>query len=165
MVLFSFQSDSSSTESSFYYFFVENYPSFCPGSPNYNPAVPVEDCEGFSCCDYSGDLAAIGHQSLEFIQTHDIVAFYDSSDPQGLYWPEVYANKTIELSKTYNGRKVVFNATILDHCVNADCEDCCIKDSASTGYLLVMEHYTVLRHFGSVGAVDGLISFRIFHDV
>lgn len=141
----------------------ENYPVFCPGSPNYNPNVPVEDCENFSCCDYSGDLAAIGHQPINFIKENNIVAFYDSSDPDGLYWREVYANKTIELSKTYNGRKFIFNATILDNCINADCDDCCIKDSTSTGYLLVMEHYTVMRNFGSVGAVDGLISFRLFN--
>ncbi len=66
-----------------------------------------------------------------------MVAFYDSSDPDGLYWADAYANKTIEVSKTFNGRKYIFNATILDNCVNADCDDCCIRDSASTGYMLV----------------------------
>ena len=142
---------------------IETYPTFCPGSPNYNPNIPVEDCENFSCCDFSGDLAAVGHQPLDFIKNNNIVAFYDSSDPDGLYWSEVYANKTIELSKTYNGQQYVFNATILDNCVNSDCDDCCIHDSSSTGYLLVMEYYTVMRNFGSVAAVDGLISFRIFH--
>jgi len=51
-----------------------------------------------------------------------------------------------------------------DACVNADCDGCCSRDSIATGYLLVMEYYTVMRHFGSDKAVNGLITFRVFDE-
>ena len=118
---------------------VETYPAICPDSPSYNPSISADDCADLSCCEFSGDLAAVGHKPIDFVKNNNMVAFYDSSDPDGLYWTEAYANKTIEVSKTFNGRKYIFNATILDNCVNSDCDDCCIKDSASTGYLLVRD--------------------------
>eukprot|EP01036_Dinobryon_divergens_P023771 gene23770-32156_t len=146
-----------------FFTYYETYPAICPDSPSYNPNISADDCADLSCCEFSGDLAAVGHKPIDFVKETNMVAFYDSSDPDGLYWAEAYANKTIEVSKTFNGRKYIFNATILDNCVNSDCDDCCIRDSTSTGYLLVMEYFTVMRNFGSVAAVDGLISFRIFH--
>ena len=115
----------------------ETYPAICPDSPSYNPNISADDCADLSCCEFSGDLAAVGHKPIDYVRNTNMVAFYDSSDPDGLYWADAYANKTIEVSKTFNGRKYIFNATILDNCVNADCDDCCIRDSASTGYMLV----------------------------
>ena len=37
-----------------YFTFYESYPMCCPDSPNYNAFAPIEDCDDFSCCEYSG---------------------------------------------------------------------------------------------------------------
>ncbi len=37
-----------------YFTFYESYPMCCPDSPNYDSNAPIEDCDDFSCCDYSG---------------------------------------------------------------------------------------------------------------
>mmetsp|Transcript_28092 Transcript_28092/g.38636 ORF Transcript_28092/g.38636 Transcript_28092/m.38636 type:complete len:196 (+) Transcript_28092:42-629(+) len=147
-----------------FFTFYESYPMCCPDSPNYDPSAPVEDCDDYTCCEYSGDFAALGHKPLEFVEKNNLVVLYDNKDPDGEKWHENYGNKTIEISKMYNGKLVTFNASIADACVNADCDGCCSRDSQSTGYLLVMEYYTVLRHFGSDKAVNGLISFRVFDE-
>ena len=140
---------------------IETYPAICPDSPSYNPNISADDCADLSCCEFSGDLAAVGHKPIDFVKETNMVAFYDSSDPDGLYWAEAYANKTIEVSKTFNGRKYIFNATILDNCVNRDCDDCCIRDSASTGYLLVRD--AIKRRILSLPVFPQFLSYNHYH--
>ena len=137
---------------------IETYPAICPDSPSYNPNISADDCADLSCCEFSGDLAAVGHKPIDFVKETNMVAFYDSSDPDGLYWAEAYANKTIEVSKTFNGRKYIFNATILDNCVNSDCDDCCIRDSTSTGYLLVRDAIKVKEEYHSYQFLDSFLA-------
>ena len=60
----------------------------------------------------TGEFAALGHKPLEFVEKNNLVVLYDNSDPDGIYWHERYANKTIEISKMYNGKLVSFNASI-----------------------------------------------------
>jgi hypothetical protein len=49
---------------------------------------------------YPGWFAAFGTQkSLSWVQSNNIVAFFDSSDPNGNMWKSKYANKKIRLSK------------------------------------------------------------------
>lgn len=157
----------SSTAAFTYY---DSYPNCCPDSPNYDPSAPTDECDDYSGCVYMGDFAAFctpsnpdGHVSYEYVLTNNLVAFYDDSDPKGLHWSAHYANKTIELTKEYNGVTVIFNATIVDTCGNQDCNNCCSKNSdKKTGYLVDMEYYTVMRNFGTTDAAGGKLSFRIF---
>jgi hypothetical protein len=89
-----------------------------------------------------------------------LVAFYDNSDPSGKNWSKNWANKTITVSKTCNGKSFTFNCLIADTCGNGDCDNCCAKNSdKKTGYLIDMEYYTVLNNFGTTDCADGSISF------
>ena len=61
---------------------------------------------------FVGEFAALGRKSFEFVENNNLVVLFDNSDPDGIYWNERYANKTIEISKMFNGKLVSFNATI-----------------------------------------------------
>ena len=155
-------------KASFTYY--DSYPMCCPESPNYDPSADTEECDDYSGCDYIGDLAAFvtptnpeGHVSLEFVQTNNLVAFYDNNDPTGKYFKRNYANKIIQITKDYNGKTYVFNATIADTCGNADCKNCCSRNAKPSGYLVDMEYYTVLNNFGTTDAVTGSLSFIVFN--
>lgn len=142
--------------------YYQSYPFCCPNSPNYDPTYPKDECDNYSGCEYIGDFAALGHESLAFVQTNNLVAFYDNYDPYNIFWERRYANKTIQLTKEYNGSTYVFNATIADACGNKDCNNCCAKNSRFNGYLVDMEYYTVMNNFNSTDAADGDIQFTIF---
>jgi hypothetical protein len=46
-----------------------SYAPCCPDNSNYDPNADTTECTEYSACEYSGDFAAIGHQSLEYVQT------------------------------------------------------------------------------------------------
>lgn len=150
--------------------YYSSYPQCCPDSPNYDPNADTEECDDYSGCEYLGDFAAFCsdsnpdcHVSLDYVQTHNLVAFYDNSDKSGKYWEERYANKTIQITKKTDSQTYVFNATIVDTCGNGDCSNCCAKNSdKKTGYLVDIEYYTVMNNFGTTNLVDGTITFEIF---
>jgi hypothetical protein len=145
----------SSTARNTYY---DSYPKCCPASPNYDPKAPTDECDDYSGCKYMGDFAAFctnsnpdGHVSIDYVKSHNLISFYDNSD------------KTVQLTKTYNGKTYKFNATIADTCGNSDCNNCCSRNSdPNTGYLVDMEYYTVINNFGNINAASGSVSFVIF---
>jgi hypothetical protein len=156
-----------SGKASFTYY--QSYPMCCPDSPNYDPAYPTEECDDYSGCVYMGDLAAFqsdsnpdGYVPIQYEMTHNLVAFYDNNDPKGHTWKHNYANKTIQITKTYNGVTHVFNASIADTCGNGDCNNCCAKNSQPSGYLVDMEYYTLMNNFGTTDAADGTLDFIVF---
>ena len=149
--------------------YYSSYPRCCEESPNYDPDYDTEECADYSGCQYMGDLAAYvspanpeGHVSLPFIQTHNFVALYDNSDPKGIFWASRYANKTIQITKSFSGMTRNFNATIVDTCYNQDCDNCCTKNSKPYVFLVDMEYYTLMRHFGTTDAASGTLAFVIF---
>lgn len=99
----------------------QSYAPCCPGNPNYDPKADTEECDCCSACDYPGDFAVIGHKSFDYVKSHDIVAFYDNSDPKGSNFNKRYGGKTIKLR--FNGNE--FSAQIADTCGNQDCDNCC----------------------------------------
>ena len=145
-----------------------SYPSCCCGqngtniSPTCDPLAPTDECDDYSGCDYIGDFAALGHRSLDFVETHNLIAFFDASDPSGEYFFENYANKTIEITKYFNGTLYIFNCTIVDTCSDLDCGGCCSQNAQPSGYLVDMEYYTVMNNFGTTKAVGGTVNFTIF---
>ena len=58
--------------------YYDSYPKCCPDNPNYDPKASKEECDDYSGCKYSGDFAAIGHKSFDYVKSHDLVAFYDN---------------------------------------------------------------------------------------
>jgi hypothetical protein len=135
--------------------YYNSYPACCKNNPNYDPKASKEECEDYSGCKYSGDFAAIGHKSFDYVKNNNLVAFYDNSDPKGTHFNSKYGGKKIKVT---HGSKS-FTALIADTCGNSDCNNCCTKNSKPSGYLLDMEYYTVMRNFGATSVVDGQISF------
>ena len=85
---------------------------------------------------YPGYFAGIvGQKPLSWVQSNNLISFFDSKDPNGVNWKRNYANKKIRLTK---GTKT-FEATIVDTCGNSDCGGCCTKN-AKGGYLVDMEY-------------------------
>lgn len=132
-----------------------SYAPCCPNSPNYDPRADKSECEDYSACKYLGDFAAIGHKSFDWVKNNNIVAFYDDSDPSGKSFMSKYGGKQIRIRK--NGKE--FNAIIADTCGNADCNNCCHKNSKG-GFLLDMEYWTVMKNFGTTNVVGGTIEWR-----
>jgi hypothetical protein len=135
-----------------------SYAACCPDNPNYDPNANTEECDDYSACEYSGDFAAIGHKSYKYVQTHNLVAFYDNSDPKGKKFNKKYGGKTIELKKG----DVIFNATIADTCGNKDCNNCCAHNSKPSGFLVDVEYWTAMNNFGTTDSVEGEVEFKIF---
>jgi hypothetical protein len=135
-----------------------SYPFCCPDSPIYDPNAPTDECDNYSGCQYQGDFAAIGHQSLDYVRSHDLVAFYDDSDPSGSNFQQNYGGKTIMLN--FNGQ--TFNAIIADTCGNSDCGGCCSQNSQG-GFLVDMEYWTTQRRIGGPDNAQGTIQFQILN--
>jgi hypothetical protein len=133
-----------------------SYPACCPDSPVYDPNAPTDECADYSGCKYMGDFAAIGHQSFDYVQNHNLIAFYDDSDPNGTSFNQNYGGKTIRLTKNGN----TFDALIADTCGNNDCSGCCTKNSHG-GFLVDIEYWTASRQLGGPDNADGTIDFQI----
>jgi len=150
----------------------DSYPACCPSSPNYSPSAATDECENYSGCDYIGDFAAYitdtnpsGHKSFEYVQSHNMVAFYDSRDPKGEQFASRYALKTIRITHLVNASSlVVFDAIIADTCADTDCDGCCTRNARPSGYLIDVEYYTAMRNFGSIDVASGEAKFEILED-
>jgi hypothetical protein len=46
-----------------------SYAPCCPENSNYDPNADTTECDEYSACLYSGEFAAIGYQTLEYVQT------------------------------------------------------------------------------------------------
>lgn len=137
--------------------YYESYAPCCPENENYDPDALTEECDKYSACDYTGDFEAIGHQTYDYVRSHNLVAFFDSSDPHGNLFDQRYAGKNITL---WVG-DVEVTAIIADTCANSDCGNCCSKNARPSGYLVDMEYWTVINTFGSVDAAAGSIYFSV----
>jgi hypothetical protein len=135
-----------------------SYPECCPDSPVFDPNAPTDECDDFSGCQFMGDFAAIGHKSFSYVKKHDLVAFYDDSDPDGNNFLSDYGGKTIRLTKDGH----TFNALIADTCGNDDCDGCCSENSQG-GFLVDMEFWTTKRRIGGPDNADGTIDFEILN--
>eukprot|EP00483_Globobulimina_turgida_P011615 UN11637 len=88
----------SSNKASFTYYI--SYPACCKDNPNYDNTAETTECDEYSACDYSGEFAALGHKSYEYVQTNKLIAFYDNSDSNGDNFDTKYGGKTIQLIKS-----------------------------------------------------------------
>jgi hypothetical protein len=133
-----------------------SFPACCPDSPVYDPDAPTSECDDYSACEYMGEFAAIGEKSFEWVQSHDLIAFYDDADPDGSGFNQKYGGRRIKLRK--DGEE--FEALIADTCGNQDCNDCCSENSQG-GYLVDVEFWTAERNLGGAQNADGTIEFQI----
>jgi hypothetical protein len=94
--------------------------------------------------------------------SHNLVAFFDRSDPHGYHFASNYAGHNITIGKSCNGNYYEFVAVIADTCANDDCSGCCSANSNHrSGYLIDIEYYTAMRVFGTTDCIDGDVSFAI----
>jgi hypothetical protein len=49
--------------------YYQSYPMCCPKSPNYDPTYSKEECADYSGCEYIGDLASLGHKTIDYVKT------------------------------------------------------------------------------------------------
>lgn len=95
-----------------------------------------------------------------------MVAFYDNNDPNGTNFYKKYGNKYITITGTCNNITTTFQAIIADTCGNSDCNNCCAKNSdPTTGFLIDMEYYTVMRNFGTTACADVVHKLQFSVDV
>ena len=133
-----------------------SYAACCKNSPNYDSHADKSECDDYSACEYLGDFAAIDHKPFDWVKSHNIVSFYDNSDPNGKSFMSKYGGKQIKIKA--HGKEIT--ALIADTCGNGDCDGCCRKNSKG-GFLIDMEYWTVKNNFGSTNVVDGTIQFQI----
>jgi hypothetical protein len=137
-----------------------SYAPCCTGGAWYNASADTTECTQYSACSYLGTFAAL-NSTLTFdqVKTSNIVAFFDKNNPTK--FNSMYANKKIQIK--YG--TVVFNATILDTCADTDCGGCCSQNAdQTTGYLLDMEYWTVMRNFGDINAATGTIQIMFLNE-
>ncbi len=110
----------------------ESYPD--PGS---------SECIDFSGCDYAGYFAAFpGTQQTEaWVQSHNIAAVHSDDFAQ-------LKGKTLRLRE--GGRRI--DVKVYDLCADSDCDGCCTRNRAATGFLIDLEINTADR-FGVYGGI------------
>jgi hypothetical protein len=109
------------------------------------PAEGSDECVEFSGCDYEGDFAALRtKQSKEWVMMHNIAAVHSDVFQE-------YKLKTLRL-KNDRGHKI--DVTVYDACADEDCDGCCTRNAAETGFLIDLEIYTADRFGMHDGIVD-----------
>ena len=109
------------------------------------PDEGSEECIEYNGCMWAGYFAALdGKQTKEWVESHNIISVHEKDF-------ETYKLKTLRLRK--NG--VEIEGVVYDKCADSDCDGCCTKNSASTGFLIDIESFTKARfnNYG-VGIVE-----------
>jgi hypothetical protein len=128
------------------------YAPCCEDSPNYDSSADTTECNVYNACDHIGQLAYSGHQSLEWVQSNNIISFFSINGDNASF-----GNKTMRLSAA--GKTV--EALVADTCADSDCNDCCSRNAEASGYLVDMEYWTVMNNFGDISAADGQICWQL----
>jgi len=109
------------------------------------PEPGSEECKDFSGCKYAGHFAFVdGQQSEEWVMSHNIAAVHSDHGDE-------YALKTLRL-RGDTGR---IDVTVYDVCSDSDCDGCCTRNMAETGFLIDLESYTAERF----GMWDGIVEW------
>ena len=130
----------------------QSYAPCCPGNPNYDPAAPTEECDNYSACDYPGVFAYTSPKSLEWVQANSIAAFFSANGDNDLY-----AAREVRLSAL--GKNVTVK--VVDTCGDNDCGGCCTANAQPSGYLVDLEYWTAVRHFGSAAVISGQLCWQL----
>ncbi|MDB5105129.1 MAG: putative exported protein [Fibrobacteres bacterium] len=111
----------------------ESYPD--PGS---------EECIQYNGCTWAGQFAALdGKQPESWVKANNICAVHERDFAK-------YKLKTLRLVQ---GTKTI-DVKVYDMCSDADCDGCCTKNAAATGFLIDVEKYTADRFGTRDGTVD-----------
>lgn len=110
------------------------------------PEPGSEECEDFGGCDWAGYFAFVdGQQTEAWVMSHNIAAVHSDD-------ADAYALKTLRLRGDGNEIDVV----VYDMCSDSDCDGCCTRNRAETGFLIDLESYTAERF----GMWHGIVEWR-----
>jgi len=131
----------------------QSYAPCCKDSPNYDPDYPTLECDLYSACRYLGQFAySSGTRDYDYVSKNNIIAFFSTHGDN-----KSYGNKQIKIKA---GSKTI-TASVLDTCGDSDCDGCCSKNAAPSGYLVDMESHTVERYFGSLDEAYGEVCWKL----
>jgi hypothetical protein len=110
-----------------------------------HPDPGSEECIRYMGCSWAGQFAYVsGKQSEAWVMANNIMAIH-SKDGQ------TYKLKTLRVRQ--NGRMI--DAKVYDVCSDNDCNGCCTRNAAETGFLIDLEKYTMERF----GSHDGVVEW------
>ena len=102
------------------------------------------ECIEYNGCMWAGQFAALdGVQPESWVQENNIAAVHSDDFP-------TYRLKTLRLRQGTREIDVV----VYDMCADSDCDGCCTRNSAQTGFLIDIEKYTMQRFGSGSGIVD-----------
>ena len=111
----------------------ESYPD--PGSP---------ECIEYNGCLWAGQFAALnGKQPESWVKANNIAAVHQRDFSK-------YKLKTLRLRQGTHQ----IDVKVYDMCADSDCNGCCTKNAAATGFLIDIEKYTAERFGTRSGTVD-----------
>jgi hypothetical protein len=99
------------------------------------PDPGSEECIEFNGCMWAGYFAGFDERkSEEWVSQHNLVAVHERD------WDQ-YKHKHLRIR---SGDHEI-EAQVVDLCSDSDCDGCCTRNAAATGFLLDLESYTAER--------------------
>ena len=106
------------------------------------PEEGSAECIEFNGCAWAGHFAGIrGQQTREWVASNNIAAVHSRDF-------ETYRLKTLRVR--HEGRQI--DVVVYDLCSDSDCDGCCTRNAAETGFLIDLEVHTAER-FGTYNGV------------
>jgi hypothetical protein len=108
------------------------------------PDPGSEECIEYNGCQWAGYFAGVnGKQPESWVKANNIAAVHERDFAK-------YKLKTLRLTQ---GTRTI-DVKVYDMCADSDCDGCCTKNAAATGFLIDIEKYTKERFGTSSGTVD-----------
>lgn len=108
------------------------------------PDPGSEECIEYNGCTWAGQFAALdGKQPESWVKANNIAAVHERDFAK-------YKLKTLRLKQ---GTRQI-DVKVYDMCSDSDCDGCCTKNAAATGFLIDIEKYTAERFGTNSGTVD-----------
>ncbi|MDB5103555.1 MAG: putative exported protein [Fibrobacteres bacterium] len=108
------------------------------------PDPGSEECIEYNGCQWAGYFAGVdGKQPESWVKANNIAAVHERDFAK-------YRLKTLRLTQ---GTKTI-DVKVYDMCSDSDCNGCCTKNAAATGFLIDVEKYTAERFGTNEGTVD-----------
>ncbi|MDB5051389.1 MAG: putative exported protein [Fibrobacteres bacterium] len=108
------------------------------------PDPGSDECINYNGCQWAGMFAALdGKQPESWVKANNIAAVHERDFAK-------YRLKTLRLTQGTHQ----IDVKVYDMCADSDCNGCCTKNAAATGFLIDIEKYTKERFGTSSGTVD-----------
>jgi len=114
-------------------------------NPDFDKTCSNDECKNYSGCKYGGDFSHVEHKSPKYVRDNNIIAFYVNPAKHAGENNGQYADKKIKLT---HGTKT-FTVKAIDTCADSDCSNCCSRNAGDAGYLVDLEHYSLVNNIGT----------------